>query len=109
MKATRKKSGGRDISIQIRGKILDGKIDFDEKLPSERALAESYGVSRGTVRSALKNLEKQNYINVKRGSGAFVSFERAKAIVSPEREHQLRKLTEAWIHNIKCKKKCAIS
>ena len=79
----KKKSGARDISIKIRGEILDGKIDFDEKLPSERILAEFYGVSRGTVRAALKNLEKQNYISVKRGSGAFVSFERAKAIVSP--------------------------
>ena len=72
METYKKKSGARDISIKIRREILDGKIDFDEKLPSERILAEFYGVSRGTVRAALKNLEKQNYISVKRGSGAFV-------------------------------------
>ncbi len=78
-----KKLGARDIFVKIRGDIIDGKTDFDEKLPSERKLAKFYGVSRGTVRSALKNLETQSYIIVKSGSGAFVSFERAKAIVSP--------------------------
>ncbi len=79
----KKKIGARDISIKIRGDIIDGKIDFDEKLPSERTLAKFYGVSRGTVRSAQKNLEEQSYIIVKPGSGAFVSFERSKAIISP--------------------------
>ena len=70
-----KKLGARDIFVKIRGDIIDGKTDFDEKLPSERKLAKFYGVSRGTVRSALKNLETQSYIIVKSGSGAFVSFE----------------------------------
>lgn len=83
MELLKKKIGARDISIKIRGDIIDGKLDFDEKLPSERSLTKIYGVSRGTVRSAQKNLEEQGYIIVKPGSGAFVSFERAKAIVSP--------------------------
>ena len=83
LETQKKKLGSRDISIKIRGDIIDGKIAFDEKLPSERALAKFYGVSRGTVRSAQKNLEEQSYIVIKPGSGAFVSFERSKAIVSP--------------------------
>ena len=34
LEAQKKKLGTRDISIKIRGDIIDGKIDFDEKLPS---------------------------------------------------------------------------
>ena len=75
--------GASEISIKIRSEILEGGIGFNEKLPSERLLADFYGVSRGTIRSALKNLAKQSYIVVKPSSGAFISFERSKAIVSP--------------------------
>ena len=70
------KLGSKAISIKIRTEILEGSVAFDEKLPSERILSEGYGVSRGTIRSALKNLERQGYIVIKPGSGAFISFEK---------------------------------
>ena len=77
------KLGSKAISIKIRTEILEESVAFDEKLPSERILSEGYGVSRGTIRSALKNLERQGYIVIKPGSGAFISFEKTRAIVSP--------------------------
>ena len=55
-----KKIGAVDISVKIRNEIRDGVLELNEKLPSERLLAEFYGVSRGTIRSALHNLQHQN-------------------------------------------------
>jgi GntR family transcriptional repressor for pyruvate dehydrogenase complex len=56
----------REIAL---GRILPG-----EKLPAERKFAEQLGVSRETVRQALRILEGSGVLNVKRGAsgGAFV-------------------------------------
>lgn len=57
--------------------LLRNKIRMDmaphSKLPSERALAESYGVSRNTVRAALAKLEMTGVIYRSRGRGTFVA------------------------------------
>jgi len=42
------------------------------RLPSERKLAEKCGVSRSSVRNALKELESRRVLAVKRGSGYFL-------------------------------------
>ena len=83
LETNKKKLGALDISTKIRKEIFDGGIAFKEKLPAERVLADFYNVSRGTIRSALKHLEKDHYLTIKPGSGAVVSYERLKAIVSP--------------------------
>ncbi|MCL9777473.1 GntR family transcriptional regulator [Vibrio methylphosphonaticus] len=43
------------------------------KLPSERELAESYEVSRFTIRKALEKLESIGIVTVKSGSGIFIN------------------------------------
>lgn len=62
------------------GKLVDQiklSIETDLKphdlLPSERELAEIYGVSRTTVRLALQELEHLGFIYKKHGKGTFVS------------------------------------
>ncbi len=45
----------------------------DLKLPDERSLAESYGVSRSSIKRALNVLAQQGIIFKKRGSGTFVN------------------------------------
>ena len=76
----------RDLSVQIaeaiRDAIMSGGLLVDERLPSEAELCEKFGVSRPTVREALKRLAAQNLIRTQRGAsgGAFVnriSFEEA--------------------------------
>jgi GntR family transcriptional repressor for pyruvate dehydrogenase complex len=63
-----------DLVTQIQSQILDGKLRPGDKLPSERQLGEAFGVSRGTLREALRVLEKKGLIWVKVGfgGGAFV-------------------------------------
>lgn len=48
---------------------------MDERLPGEQELAERFGVSRPTVREALKRLAAQNLIRTRRGAtgGSFVA------------------------------------
>lgn len=52
--------------------ILSGKYKPYDKLPSENDLAETYGVSRPTVRVALKELQARQYIFTRQGAGSFV-------------------------------------
>ncbi len=63
------------IANAIRNAILEGRLAGEERLPSEAELAERFGVSRSTVREALKRLAAQNLIRSERGSsgGAFVN------------------------------------
>lgn len=63
------------IANAIREAILEGRLVGEERLPSETELAERFGVSRSTVREALKRLAAQNLIRSERGSsgGAFVN------------------------------------
>jgi GntR family transcriptional regulator, transcriptional repressor for pyruvate dehydrogenase complex len=64
-----------DIVIQIRGAIFSGQLRPGDRLPTERELAEQFGVSRVTVRDALRALETSGLVHVKVGGrgGPFVS------------------------------------
>jgi GntR family transcriptional regulator, transcriptional repressor for pyruvate dehydrogenase complex len=63
------------IADQIRAAILSGRLQQGERLPPERELAEQFGVSRVTVRDALRGLEAMGLIEVRVGArgGAFVT------------------------------------
>ncbi|SPH18004.1 Putative L-lactate dehydrogenase operon regulatory protein [Defluviimonas aquaemixtae] len=63
------------IARAIRDAIVEGRLIVDQRLPSEQELAEQFGVSRPTVREALKRLAAQSLIRTQRGAtgGAFVN------------------------------------
>ena len=61
-----------DISVDLRQKIASEEYRADQRLPAERSLASVYGVARGTVREALKSLEKQGFVEIRAGSGTYV-------------------------------------
>lgn len=54
-------------------RILAGEIAPHEALPAESEIARTSGVSRLTVREAMKSLQTQNIIYVKRGLGTYVN------------------------------------
>ena len=62
------------IATRLRASILEGRYSYKERLPSERQLALRFGAARGTVRSALRQLEGMNLITRRAGSGSFVSY-----------------------------------
>ena len=64
-----------EIVAQIERAIFGGELSAGDRLQSERELAEQFGVSRITVRDALRVLEARGLVRVKVGAsgGAFVA------------------------------------
>ncbi|MBT2365405.1 GntR family transcriptional regulator [Streptomyces sp. ISL-10] len=75
----RKLAGGagtapyEQIMADLLEQIRRGELPAGTRLPSEAALVEKYGVSRGTVRRAVRELETAGHIVARHGVGRFVS------------------------------------
>lgn len=65
----------RQVADELRSQIVGGVLGAGEKLPSEPELGRMFGVSRGTVREALRALASQHLIDTVRGvqGGSFVA------------------------------------
>src|ERR1044072_7092895 len=60
------------IAQKLAKAIADGEYELGQRLPSERELAQSFGVSRPTVREAIIALELDELVEVRLGSGVYV-------------------------------------
>ncbi|MBI4789536.1 MAG: FadR family transcriptional regulator, partial [Chloroflexi bacterium] len=71
-----------DIVSQIKASIFEGKLGPGDRLPAERELTEQFGVSRITVRDAMRVLESQGLVEIKvgAGGGAFIAAPSAEPI-----------------------------
>ncbi|ATG49171.1 FadR/GntR family transcriptional regulator [Celeribacter ethanolicus] len=56
-------------------RIVTQEYATEERLPSERQLAQELGVARNTVREALDQLEARGMIRRRAGSGSFVTYD----------------------------------
>jgi GntR family transcriptional repressor for pyruvate dehydrogenase complex len=63
----------QQIADQIRELIQQGGFDVGTRLPPERDLAQQLGVSRPSLREALIALDVEGRVEVRSGSGVFVS------------------------------------
>jgi DNA-binding FadR family transcriptional regulator len=72
---SRRRRAFDEILSQVRALIAQGDLPPGSRLPSERALAEQFEVSRNTIREALRMLEISGLVELKRGAsgGAFVT------------------------------------
>lgn len=66
-----------EIRRQIEDAIRGGDFGPGERLPSERELVETFGVSRVSVREAIRSLEALGMVRVYQGRGAFVTDRRS--------------------------------
>jgi len=60
-----------EIADRIRVLILDGTFPTGSPLPGERLLASRFGVSRGSIRDALRMLETIGLLETRHGQGTF--------------------------------------
>ncbi len=58
---------------QIINLIIDNDGKAGDKIPNEYELAEQLNVSRSTIREAIKALVSRNILEIRRGSGTFIS------------------------------------
>jgi GntR family transcriptional repressor for pyruvate dehydrogenase complex len=114
-------AGGR-ASQQIVDQIVDllrsGELEAGHRLPSERQLAEAFGVSRVTVRDAIRILQARGLMDVKVGvsGGAFVTAPTADVLgerlsdvlamsdISPEEVAETRLVMELGILDLALKR-----
>jgi len=78
-------AGAQSAAAQTRGKATDGIIEGlmrdvvsgllrrGDRLPSERELAQHFGVSQPTVREAMRVLDVMGVVEVRHGSGVYVN------------------------------------
>ncbi len=84
--------GSTEIAGLIRAEIKHGQINRHDRLPPERTLAAKYGVARGTIREALNRLADESLVEIRAGSGTYVTYdpeEVAHSIVTSARPLEL--------------------
>lgn len=62
-----------DVIEQIKKMITEGNLSAGDVLPTERYLAEAFGISRGTLREAFRILENEGLIETRPGGGRYLS------------------------------------
>ena len=72
-----------EVADRIRMLMLDGTFPPGEPLPSERHLAERFGVSRGSIRDALRTLETIGLLETRHGQGTFPHELSVERLVAP--------------------------
>jgi len=71
--------GSAEIAGLIRADIKQNNIDRHDRLPPERTLAEKYNVARGTIREALNRLVEEGLVEIRPGSGTYVTYDQEEA------------------------------
>ncbi|WP_291243331.1 FCD domain-containing protein [Fournierella sp.] len=83
--ASEEKSTARtyDLVLEyLKGQILEGKLTLGAKLPSERSLMAELGLSRNSVREALRQLENMGFVRSVHGQGSFLVNEAGQGFSS---------------------------
>ena len=107
-----------EIADQIRNELSGRRLKAGDRLPPERALAGQFGVSRNTLREALRSLENAGLLRLQKGAsgGAIVRESTGEAIVtglrdmyhlgaiSPEHLTEARVLIESIVVRCACER-----
>src|SRR5215467_7825529 len=71
------------IAESLRDLIITGTIQRGNALPPERVLAKQFGVSRATVREALRALQMWGLVEARQGGGNYVCVPSIERITTP--------------------------
>jgi DNA-binding FadR family transcriptional regulator len=72
-----------EVINTIKEMILEGKLAPFQRLPSEKDLAEALGVSRPTVREAVRGLMTLNIVESRHGDGTYVTSLEPALLAAP--------------------------
>lgn len=68
---------------QIKNKIKNGDLKKGDRLPSEREMSESLGVSRASIREALRALEVIGLVESRQGAGNYIKANFDNSLFEP--------------------------
>ncbi len=71
------------VAAQIQKQLAEGTLRPGDRLPAERDLAEAFGVSRASVRDAIRVLELAGLVVPRQGEGTVVRALTLDSVVSP--------------------------
>ena len=71
------------IATQLESLIADGSLKPGERLPAERTLSERMGVSRPSLREAIKKLASKGLLMSRQGGGTYVMKSLNQGITDP--------------------------
>lgn len=82
MSETRRPSLADQVYDQLLAKILEEEYPVHSRLPAEEVLAQTFGVSRPIVRTALSRLRDDGIVQSRRGSGSYVLCRPDRQLIS---------------------------
>lgn len=83
MAQTNKKKIFLEILEDLKGQLNAGTLQAGDKLPSERSMAEQLGVSRASVREAIRALEIIGLLRCVQGDGNYLVDDLRDSLVEP--------------------------
>ena len=86
----------QQITDQIKGQILTGKLQAGDALPSMRLLAKELRISVITTKRAYEELEREGFLTTVPGKGCFVAPQNPELV----REDTLRRAEEHLSHAV---------
>lgn len=87
------------LVAELKAKMQDGTYAVGERIPSEAELDEQYGVSRITVRRAIKELVAEGLLTKKQGKGTFVNAPAAASLCKFTQDNEVKGFTVACADN----------
>jgi len=74
------------VARMISAEIVSGRIRAGDRLPTERELAQSFGVSRNVVREAIAKLRFEGVVETRQGVGVFILGEESRSVLRIDAE-----------------------
>lgn len=74
-----------EVLARLLQMIRSGQLKEGDRLPPERQLAQSFDVSRASLRDAIRQLEMLGYVDVRQGNGTIIRLPDATTVSQPFR------------------------
>jgi GntR family transcriptional regulator len=81
------------IADDLRKQIDSGELKAHDRLPSTRALADTYGVAQMTIHHALRILKDEGRVETWQGRGSFIAEPTEDSATEEDLEARVRELT----------------
>ena len=95
----------QEIAQNIEGLIVSKQLSPGQKLPTEKELCEMFGVSRTSLREALHMLSARDLINIRKGSGIYISeFSSRKASKAIQLYLEMKFDKDYILHTVRVRK-----